>query len=154
MHTQSNIKNIILDNIVEPESGVTILFNVVDNCEQCGQQNIVQSCFHQHCKNLIATTFHQHRNNLIVFSRVLAVPRQYMQAIFKQFRLCFYLQVKGTKIFKSGTDFRNFSEIEVVFSSNDDSYEIQSKKHEITKDVPENPEIKVVVDKYLGILFL
>jgi hypothetical protein len=33
------------------------LFNVVDNCEQCGQQNIVQSCFHQHC------------NNLIVFSR-------------------------------------------------------------------------------------
>jgi hypothetical protein len=23
-----------------------ILFNIVDNCEQCGQQNIVQSCFH------------------------------------------------------------------------------------------------------------
>jgi hypothetical protein len=42
----------------EPESGVTILFNIVDNCEQCGQQNIAQSCFHQHC------------NNLIVFSRV------------------------------------------------------------------------------------
>ncbi|CAB3979105.1 5 -nucleotidase-like isoform X2 [Paramuricea clavata] len=61
-------------------------------------------------------------------------------------------EVKGTKIFKSGTDFRNFSEIEVVFSSNDDSYEIQSKKHEITKDVPENPEIKVVVDKYLDIV--
>jgi hypothetical protein len=39
----------ILNNIVEPESGVTILFNIVDNdnCEQCGQQNIVQSCFHQ-----------------------------------------------------------------------------------------------------------
>jgi hypothetical protein len=47
-----------LNNIVEPESGVTILFNTVDNCEQCGQQNIVQSCFHQHC------------NNLIVFGRV------------------------------------------------------------------------------------
>ena len=28
-------------------SGVTVLFNIVDNCEQCGQQNIVQSCFHQ-----------------------------------------------------------------------------------------------------------
>jgi hypothetical protein len=37
----------LVNNIVEPESGVTILFNVVDNCEQCGQQNIVQSCFHQ-----------------------------------------------------------------------------------------------------------
>ena len=31
----------ILNNIVEPESGVTILFKIVDNCEQCGQQNIV-----------------------------------------------------------------------------------------------------------------
>jgi hypothetical protein len=42
----------ILNNIVEPESGVTILFNIVDKCEQRGQQNIVQSCFHQHCNNL------------------------------------------------------------------------------------------------------
>ena len=48
----------ILNNVVEPESGVTILFNIVDNYEQCGQQNIVQSCFHQYC------------NNLIVFCRV------------------------------------------------------------------------------------
>jgi hypothetical protein len=43
----------ILNNIVEPESGVTILFNVVDSYEQCGQQNIVQSCFHIN----IATTW-------------------------------------------------------------------------------------------------
>jgi hypothetical protein len=42
----------ILNNIVEPESGVTTLFNIVDNCEQCGQQSIVQSCFHQYCINL------------------------------------------------------------------------------------------------------
>ena len=27
-----------------PNSGSTILFNIVDNCEQRGQQNIVQSC--------------------------------------------------------------------------------------------------------------
>jgi hypothetical protein len=46
----------ILNNIVEPESGVTILFNIVDNCEQCGQQNIVQSCFHQYCINLSVFT--------------------------------------------------------------------------------------------------
>jgi hypothetical protein len=46
----------MLNNIVEPESGVTILFNIVDNCEQCGQQNIVQSCFHQYCNNLSVFT--------------------------------------------------------------------------------------------------
>jgi transcription elongation factor Elf1 len=49
----------LLNNIVEPESGVTILFNIIDNCEQRGQQRIVQSCFHQYC------------NNLIVFCRVM-----------------------------------------------------------------------------------
>jgi hypothetical protein len=42
----------ILNNVVEPESGVTVLFNIVDSYEQCGQQNIVQSCFHQYCINL------------------------------------------------------------------------------------------------------
>jgi hypothetical protein len=42
----------ILNNVVESESGVTILFNIVDSYEQCGQQNIVQSCFHQYCINL------------------------------------------------------------------------------------------------------
>jgi hypothetical protein len=40
-----------LNSIVEPESGVTTLFNIVDSYEQCGQQNIVQSCFHQYCVN-------------------------------------------------------------------------------------------------------
>ena len=52
-------------------------------------------------------------------------------------------------MFKSGTDFRCFSEIEVTISENG-SHSIQSCKHEITKDIPENPEIKMVVDRYLG----
>ena len=43
-------------NVVEPESGVTILFNIDDSYEQCGQQNIVQSCFHQYCINLSVFT--------------------------------------------------------------------------------------------------
>ena len=34
----------ILNNIVTPDSGSTILFNIVDKCEQCGPHNIVQSC--------------------------------------------------------------------------------------------------------------
>jgi hypothetical protein len=46
----------ILNNVVEPESGVTIMFNIVDSYEQCGQQNIVQSCFHQYCINLSVFT--------------------------------------------------------------------------------------------------
>ena len=63
----------ILNNIVEPESGVTILFNIVD--KQCFAAHIVhQSCFHQYC------------NNLIVFSRVACNnvvenrPEQYFDA--------------------------------------------------------------------------
>ena len=32
----------ILNNIFEPELGVTILFKIVDNFEQCGPHNIVQ----------------------------------------------------------------------------------------------------------------
>jgi hypothetical protein len=35
----------ILNNIVTPDSGSTTLFNIVDKCEQRGQQNIVQSCW-------------------------------------------------------------------------------------------------------------
>jgi hypothetical protein len=35
----------ILNNIVTPDSGSTVLFNIVDKCEQRGQQNIVQSCW-------------------------------------------------------------------------------------------------------------
>ena len=37
----------ILNNIVEPESGVIILFDIVNSLKQCWQQNIVQCCFHQ-----------------------------------------------------------------------------------------------------------
>ena len=40
-----------IEQVVEPEcspqSGVTMLNNILDNIEQCGQHNIVQSCFQQ-----------------------------------------------------------------------------------------------------------
>ena len=51
----------IIMNIVEPESGVTMLNSIVDNCEQCGQHNIVQSCFQQYC------------NKFMIFFRHLSV---------------------------------------------------------------------------------
>ena len=48
--TLLNVVNNI-EQVVEPESspqsGVTMLNNIVDNIEQCGQHNIVQSCFQQ-----------------------------------------------------------------------------------------------------------
>ena len=48
--TLFNVVNNI-EQVVEPESnpqsGVTMLNNIVDNIEQCGQHNIVQSCFQQ-----------------------------------------------------------------------------------------------------------
>ena len=40
-----------IEQVVEPksslQSGVTMLNNIVDNIEQCGQHNIVHSCFQQ-----------------------------------------------------------------------------------------------------------
>ena len=35
----------IMFSIVTPDLGSTVLFHIVDNCEQSGQQNIVQSCY-------------------------------------------------------------------------------------------------------------
>jgi hypothetical protein len=67
----------MLFNIVDPESGVTILFNIVDNCEQCGQQNIVQSYFHQLLKQPV----------LIVFNRVLSLHGLFY--LYKNFDITF-----------------------------------------------------------------
>ena len=41
----------ILNNIVEPELGVTILFNIVDNCEKCVAA--------QHCSILFSSILQQ-----------------------------------------------------------------------------------------------
>ena len=37
----------ILNDVVEPESLVKMLNDIVDNYKQCWQQNVVQSCFYQ-----------------------------------------------------------------------------------------------------------
>ena len=44
----------ILNNSVEPESGVTMLNNILDNCKQRRQHNIVQSSFQQYCNKLMS----------------------------------------------------------------------------------------------------
>ena len=42
----NNIEQVV-ESESSPQSGVTMLNNIVDNIEQCGQHNIVQSCFQQ-----------------------------------------------------------------------------------------------------------
>ena len=45
-----NVFNTIVQHCwawISPQSGVTMLNNIVDNIEQCGQHNIVQGCFHR-----------------------------------------------------------------------------------------------------------
>ena len=42
----NNIEQVV-EHESSPQSGVTMLNNIVDNIEQCGQHNIVQSCFQQ-----------------------------------------------------------------------------------------------------------
>ena len=43
----------ILNNIVTPDSGSTILFNIVDNCEQRGQQNILFNPVEQQARRFL-----------------------------------------------------------------------------------------------------
>ena len=42
---------------ISRQSGVTMLSNIVDNYEQCGQHNIVASCFYQLLPTVLSTCF-------------------------------------------------------------------------------------------------
>ena len=53
---------------------------------------------------------------------------------------------------KSGTDFREFSCITVSFNG-DNKFCLNVERFEITSDVPEDPVVKLTVDKFLGELF-
>ena len=50
---------------------------------------------------------------------------------------------------KSGTDFREFTEITVDFSDKS----VKTKRHEVTSEVEEDVEIKKECEKYMGIFF-
>lgn len=59
------------------------------------------------------------------------------------------MEVNGIKIVKSGTDFRELSKITVTFTE-DNNFDIDVERIEITREVPEDPELKRVVDGYVG----
>ena len=59
------------------------------------------------------------------------------------------MQVNDVHVVKSGTDFKELSEITVEFSVNKPSYTI--RRHDITSDLAENEEVAAIVSEYLGI---
>ena len=63
---------------------------------------------------------------------------------------CF--QINGVQVVKSGTDFREFSCITVSFTS-DNKFCLDVQRIEITSDIPEDPTVKLTVDKFVGELF-
>lgn len=65
--------------------------------------------------------------------------------------LCFLssFKINGVQVLKSGTDFREFSLITVSFNSNN-TFSLNIQKIEITSDIPEDPEVKATVDKFVG----
>ena len=58
-------------------------------------------------------------------------------------------KINGVQVIKSGTDFREFSCITVNFNT-DNSFTVDVQRIEITRDIPEDPEVKSTVDKYVG----
>lgn len=58
-------------------------------------------------------------------------------------------KINGVQVIKSGTDFREFSCITVSFNT-DNSFTLDVQRIEITSDIPEDPEVKSTVDKYVG----
>ena len=51
---------------------------------------------------------------------------------------------------KSGSDFREFSQITVTFGVDNDRPSVDVVKHTITRDIPPDPEIQAIVDNYLS----
>ena len=49
---------------------------------------------------------------------------------------------------KSGSDFKEFSEVTVTFTADKPSFDI--RRHKITPDIKEDEEVKAVVTEYLG----
>ena len=74
METLFDAVNNILFSIIEPELArirVTMLNDIVDNIQQCGQQNITQCCFHQLLKGsaFLCVYRTQQTANIILLTR-------------------------------------------------------------------------------------
>ena len=53
-------------------------------------------------------------------------------------------------VLKSGSDFRNFSQITATFFPDNNRPSVEVIKHTITRDIPADPGVQAVVDQYLS----
>ena len=61
-------------------------------------------------------------------------------------------QVNGKYVVKSGTDFRQMSQITLTFNENNNSVDVEIEEVSITSDLEEDPEVKAIVTEYMGML--
>lgn len=60
--------------------------------------------------------------------------------------------VNGKTIVKSGTDFRNFTHIEITLSSAPTAATVRTTRYDVTSKYEEDPAMKAIVDNYKGIV--
>ena len=53
-------------------------------------------------------------------------------------------------VLKSGSDFRNFSQITITFFPDNNRPSVEVVKHTITRDIPADPGVQAVVDQYVS----
>ena len=58
------------------------------------------------------------------------------------------LQINGTKVLKSGTDFRMMSQLTLTFHEKSKKVDVDVQQVIINKKVPEDKEVKAIVREY------
>ena len=62
----------------------------------------------------------------------------------------FNFKVNGKHVIKSGTDFRYIGQLTLTFDDENDKVTVDVEKITITQDIPEDPAVKAIVEKFSG----
>ena len=89
-----------------------------------------------------------HGNQLQSESGSVKKPQNVSKNMYLSFKIAFSLQINGKYVIKSGTDFRELSKITLQFS--EDKVDVDVQKIVIDSSIEEDPDTKVVVQKYTG----
>jgi len=60
--------------------------------------------------------------------------------------------VNGKTIIKSGTDFRNFTHVELLLSAAPAAATVKTTRYDVTSSYEEDPAMLAIVDNYKGIV--
>jgi len=60
--------------------------------------------------------------------------------------------VNGKTIIKSGTDFRNFTHVELLLSAAPAAATVKTTRYDVTSSYEEDPAMQAIVDNYKGIV--